>query len=567
MSSMLKKGVVLATIVASGLFFGCTEFGPAGVEENTAFSGFYAVNATPGNPGLVQGTIANSAGIDSITVTVTAPDGARFGNRSVFNVNGKTSYNLTHSLAVAAGDCMGTYTVAVVAYAGGTSKTKTVSVTVSGAKDCSVPVVPVLTVGSLSGNGAATPSAPAILTAAVTCANCTSTPSVSARVTDSTGATAIGVSAAASYSSAASVTVTAAQTACNGTYTVTLTVSSGALSQTKTAQVTVSGATDCNAPTGDLTVGTGLVLGAQSNAAGSSLNIDSFAVLTSPKAKISAASVDCIAGYSAAIDSIRIGSPKWARDNAFDVANGWSTYNTNLFKAVQTRIDMNTATESAMKTAWGGGSGASSSFTCSAGKQFLTVTSTGAIAVIEVTAVTSGTSGSVTIKAGRTRVGVETPPVPELPAILTETSLSVGADQNAALGSSIDLDVPAILLATAARNSAAQVDLVYAHSNAMSSDKLGSPWWAQQNNFSFVTGWAVYNQTKFYKPAGTSYESVTTPDQLISLWDVSKATASSIDVVAGDVIIAKTDAGTIVLIKIVTQTPGDAGRIDIKVAK
>jgi VCBS repeat-containing protein len=565
MSLMLKNGVALATIVAIGLFFGCLNLGPTGVEEDTTFSGFNAVNATPANPGIVQGTIENNAGIDSVMVTVTDPDGARFGSRSIFNANGKTSYNLTYSLSVTAGDCMGTYTVVVVAYAVGMSTTKTVSVTVSGAKDCTTKV-PVLTVGSLSGSGAVTPSTPAILTATVTCTNCTATPSAIARVTDSTGATVAGVSAVASYSSAASVTVTAAQTACNGTYTVTLTVSSGALSQTRTSLVTVSGATDCDAPTGDLTVGAGLVLGAQNNAAGSSLDIDSFAILTSEKAKTSAASVDCIAGYSVAFDSIRIGSPKWARDNAFAVASGWSIYNTNVFKAVQTRIDMKTAMESAMKTAWGGGSGTVSSFSCSVGKQFLTVTTTGAIAVIEVTAVTKGASGSVTVKIGRTRAGVETPPVPELPAILTETSLSVGADENATLGSSIDLDVPAVLLSTAARNSAAQVDLVYANSFATSSDKLGSPLWAQ-NNVSFVTGWAVYNDTKFYKPAGTSYESVSTPDQLKNLWDVSKATASSIDVVANDVIIAKTNQGAIVLIKIVTQTPGATGRIDIKVAK
>jgi hypothetical protein len=60
---------------------------------------------------------------------------------------------------------------------------------------------------------------------------------------------------------------------------------------------------------------------------------------------------------------------------------------------------------------------------------------------------------------------------------------------------------------------------------------------------------------------------VTTPAQLTALWDVSKATASSIDVVAGDVIIAKTNMGAIVLIKIVTQIPGATGRIDIKVAQ
>jgi stress response protein SCP2 len=564
---ILIKSVVHAVIVASGLFLGCTDLlDPTVAEEPITFSGFSAVSASPGNPGVIQGTIADDAGVDSVTVTVTAPDGTRFGNRSVLYANGSSSYSLTYSLSVVAGDCIGTYMVAVVAYSNGKWETKTVGVTVTGAKDCSEPEVPVLTVGSLSGSGAVTPLAPAGLTATVTCTHCTATPSATVRVTDSAGTTAVGVSAVVSYSSAASVTVTAVQTACNGTYTVTLTVTSGALSQTRTSSVTVSGATDCNAPTGDLTVSTNLVLGAQSNAAGSSLDVDAFAVLTSANAKASAAGVDCIAGYSMAFDSIKIGSPKWALDNAFSVANGWPTYNTNVFKAVQTRIDMHTATESAMKTAWAAGAGAVSSFTCGVGKQFLTVTTGGAIAVIEVTAVTNGASGSVTFRVGRTRAGVETPPIPESPATLTEASLSLGADQNTTLGSSLDLDVPSVLLATAARNSAAQVDLIYANSFATNSDKLGSPLWAQ-NNVSFVANWAVYNDTKFYKPAGTTYESVTTPAQLSALWNVSRATASSIDVVADDVIIAKTNEGAIVLIKIVTQTPGATGRIDIKVAK
>jgi hypothetical protein len=261
---LLKNVVVPAAIVASGLFFGCSDLFDPTAAEGITFSGFYDVNATPGNPGLVQGTVANDAGIDSVIVIATDPDGTRFGSRSVFYVNVSASYDLNYSLAVVAGNCMGTYTVAVTAYAGGISKTKTVGVTVSGAKDCTVPVVPVLTVGSLSGSGAMTPSAPAVLTAAITCINCTAIPSVTAGVTDSAGATAVGVSAVASYSSGASVTVTAAQTACNATYTVALTVSSGTLSQTRTASVTVSNATNCNAPTGDLTVGAGLVLGAQS---------------------------------------------------------------------------------------------------------------------------------------------------------------------------------------------------------------------------------------------------------------------------------------------------------------
>ncbi len=573
--NILKQILTVVAIASCGLMFTTclNPYNPADINEIT-FEGFSSGTATPSAPYTVSGTIGAESGIDSVLISVADPDGVHYMSQK-FNGNGSTSYNLTYSVTVDVSTCNGNHTVNLIAFSEDFSGSKSVGITVSGAKDCSVPPDPSLDVGALSGSTAVTPSSPAALTAQVTCSNCTGiSVQASVKVADSSGALvtdgSVTATASASGASTIAVRLSATTAACDGNYSVTLTVVAGTLIQTKTAAFTVAGAADCGNPiTGDLTIRTGISLGAQNNALGSSLDIDTFAVLTSANAKAAAANVDCIAGYSLALDSIKLGSPKWAMDNALTVADGWALYNTTEFRIPLSSIDMATITEAALKTAWNGSAAGSSSISCAVGCQYMSVTSKGSIGVIEVTAVTNGIAGSVTVKIGKTRAGVETPPEPELPAdsnLTVSATLNIGANENAALGSSIDLDVPVVMLAANAKTNAAYIDLVYANSFATNSDKLGSPDWAK-DNVSFVTGWSTYNATKFYKLTGTTFESVTTVDQLKALWLDSKATASSIDVVANDVIIAKTEKGAIVLIKIISQVAGATGKIDIKVAK
>jgi hypothetical protein len=154
---------------------------------------------------------------------------------------------------------------------------------------------------------------------------------------------------------------------------------------------------------------------------------------------------------------------------------------------------------------------------------------------------------------------------PPDPALST-TSLTMGAQENATLGSSIDLDVPKVLLASAAKTAAADVDLVYANSFADDADKLWSPKTAN-DNVDFMSGWSVYNTTRFHKVTGVTFASVNTASELAALWKPSIAINTSITVVPGDLIIAETDKGKIVLIDIVSQSAGETGSINIKVAK
>lgn len=151
--------------------------------------------------------------------------------------------------------------------------------------------------------------------------------------------------------------------------------------------------------------------------------------------------------------------------------------------------------------------------------------------------------------------------------LATVTNIAMGAQKNPSLGSSIDLDGPQVMLSAMANQNPGKIDLVYLNSFATDSDKLGSPAWAK-DNATFVSGWSVFNETLFYKLASTVvFANVKTATELEALWDASKATATNIDVVKGDLIIAKTNLGKLVLIEITNQVVGETGTITIKLAK
>jgi len=150
--------------------------------------------------------------------------------------------------------------------------------------------------------------------------------------------------------------------------------------------------------------------------------------------------------------------------------------------------------------------------------------------------------------------------------LLTVTTLTAGAQSNPSLGSSIDLDAPKIMLASAARAASADVDLVYANSFADEADMLWSPSSAV-DNVDFMTGWEVYNTTQFHKVTGTTFAAVTTAEELAALWKPASAVTTGLPVVAGNLVIAKSNTGKLVLIQIASQVPGETGSITIKVAK
>lgn len=573
--SLYGKSLVLA-IMLFMFAMKCSDlFEPTepGADNEITFSVDQTGTATPSSSYILDGTVTSTEDLDSVIIRIRDHDGDLL-NDDGFILSNTTRYDLEDSdieLDVNSSDCNGTYTVNIRAYSAGESESVTIDVEVSGAKDCSSTGDPVLTLGSLSGSSTVTPDSPRELTGSYSCTNCDYAVSFDATVKDSAGAVVADNTVTAHVTKATeeyTVSVSAAGTACMGNYRITVTAQSGTLTETVSKTVTVSEAVDCSAPTGDLQVSEVLVLGAQNASAGSSLDIDSFEVLTINNAKIHAVNVDLIVGFSDAADVMMGGSPKWANDSSLAVANGWSSYNTSQFMELSETIAMNSATQDELESLWSDAEDTEPAVSLSVGKQYLTVTSQGAIAVFEVLELSNSADGSVSIRVARTEAGAATAPTPFVPeGLVISEKLTVGADENTTYGSSIDLDVPKVMLAAEARNASAGVDLIYVYSFSADEDVLGTPAWGDESDFSFVSDWATYNDTKFYKTTETAFENVTTKAELEDLWQETLAIDPSVPVDTDDVVIAKTDQGTLALIKIVSHTPGETGQIEIKVAK
>jgi hypothetical protein len=140
---------------------------------------------------------------------------------------------------------------------------------------------------------------------------------------------------------------------------------------------------------------------------------------------------------------------------------------------------------------------------------------------------------------------------------------------------SIDLDGPAIFTDSTSAVNLSAIDLCYANSSGANDgvpagDYLFSPDQAQASSYPFTNGWTgTPNSTAFYKLqnfTGADFDTVYSKAQVAALWtDPSGPTPQAL-CTQGDVFIARTDQGTIVLIHITAQTPGSAGTITLKIA-
>ena len=152
---------------------------------------------------------------------------------------------------------------------------------------------------------------------------------------------------------------------------------------------------------------------------------------------------------------------------------------------------------------------------------------------------------------------------------VTIATVIAGANQNTTLGSSIDLDEPKVMLKAEADANVSKIDVCYAYSGTESVEKLFSPHHAKASGYTFAADWATPNQTKFYKTTLTpaQYDAITTKEQLALQWTEPGSPATSIACALNEVFIAQTEQNAIALLLITAQTTGDAGTIDIKIAK
>lgn len=152
---------------------------------------------------------------------------------------------------------------------------------------------------------------------------------------------------------------------------------------------------------------------------------------------------------------------------------------------------------------------------------------------------------------------------------VTTATIQAGANSNATIGSSIDLDEPKVMLTAEANQNVSKIDICYAYSGTDAVEKLFSPHHAKLSGYTFASAWANPNQIKFYKTTLTpaQYNAITTKEQLALQWTDPGIAGTSIACAKDDVFIALTEQGAIVLMLITAQTAGAAGTIDMKIAK
>ena len=228
-----------------------------------------------------------------------------------------------------------------------------------------------------------------------------------------------------------------------------------------------------------------------------------------------------------------------------DVSTNFTIYYTSAYKdkkSADLQTDMST-TITALATA-----------TATAGTYTLSITG-------EAGSITSTTTKDFTVTGGT----VGTP--------LDTATLIAGSNQ-AAAGSSIDLDEPAIYNSAASVANVSKIDLCYSYTPGVGSiaagDYLYSPDQAQASGYSYTSGWTTTpNSTLFYLTNLTAaqYNAINTKEQVAALWTAPSGPTPYVLCTAGEVFIAKTDQNAIVLILISAQTPGATGTISLKIAK
>jgi len=152
---------------------------------------------------------------------------------------------------------------------------------------------------------------------------------------------------------------------------------------------------------------------------------------------------------------------------------------------------------------------------------------------------------------------------------ITTGTVTAGCSQNAIYGCSIDLDEPKAMLKAEADQNVSKIDICYAYSGLDSIEKLFSPHHAKVNGYSFAQNWADPNQTKFYKTNLNSaqFDAIKTKEEIVRQWTDPGVPATSVYCINGDVFIAKTEKGALILILITYLTPGPSGYMEMKVIK
>ena len=152
--------------------------------------------------------------------------------------------------------------------------------------------------------------------------------------------------------------------------------------------------------------------------------------------------------------------------------------------------------------------------------------------------------------------------------VKTEAVITLGAQSNNVFASSLDLDTWTTYTAANAPGQSSNIDLVFAYSTAQDSSAIYSPKAAKDgvggsSGFDFMQSWTTTNNTEFKAVSMTdvSFGNVNTASEIKSLFDGATAPtpAGRVFVKNGTVIVAKSNSGLYVLIRVTSVVQSAAG--------
>lgn len=195
--------------------------------------------------------------------------------------------------------------------------------------------------------------------------------------------------------------------------------------------------------------------------------------------------------------------------------------------------------------------------------QFTPKSSWGATGTYTIKGVLTGTDGSTLTKSFNIKAatgGTTTP-------ALTITTVTLGSNNNATAGSSLDADAMAsykISEVTTALQG--EVDAYYAYSSTDKADKFFSPSQAKTSGFDGIKNWAVSTSVQLYNLGTlteTAFAAVNSQAAIDALF-TGKTAMVSVNAAADVVVGIKTSKGAMRIIRVNAITPGAAGTVTIK---
>ncbi|HUI93226.1 MAG TPA: hypothetical protein VLX68_13345 [Chitinivibrionales bacterium] len=144
---------------------------------------------------------------------------------------------------------------------------------------------------------------------------------------------------------------------------------------------------------------------------------------------------------------------------------------------------------------------------------------------------------------------------------VTTNAVTIGSYGNSQYGSSVDLDAnpPDVMLATDATASGSGVDIVGTYSSSMSAFRVFNPVYAANSSgINAFANWQNPAATQICKETGTAFASITTKQQIQSLFNAASA-SDNVSCQQGDVLIVKTDQNAYAAVEITSFDASTSG--------